>query len=164
MAQVVKYRAGMSVGDSKNKLASIEWNINVTMFTAYSGAADQAARLATPVGTFMAGIEGLTACNVFERRVFKVIEEDAAVFPADSKMVFNFDKITVAIKAGVDNYTLTIPGRDNSVISTGMVDGIINIETGTRTAEVDAFFTSLANGYIAKNGSQGIIQKMYVNR
>jgi len=164
MAEVVGYRAGLTFGDSRNLLADVVWRINQTMFDAYDGAADAAARAATPLGLYMAGIAGLSSCALFERRIFKVIEIDNAVFPADTSMVFNFDKITTSLKAGIDNYTMTIPGRKNSVISTGMVDGIINIQVGTRTAEVDAFITSLANGLIAKNGSQAIVQKMYVNR
>ncbi len=164
MAQVVSYRAGLSIGDSRNKLADMSWSINSTMFTTYSGAADAAARAATPVGLLMAGIEGLTDGAVFARRVIKEIDEDAATFPADSTAVFNFDKITVSLKAGADRYTMTIPARDNDAINTGMVDGVIDIAVGTRTTEVDDFIVALANGLIAKNGSQAIVQKMYVNR
>lgn len=164
MAQVVTYRAGMTLGDSKNKLVSVEWRIDATMFAAYNTAADAAARAATTVGLVMAGIAGLSACNVFERRVFKVIDEDTATFPGDTTGVFNFDKISVSLKAGVDNYTMTIPGRKLSAYSTGMIDGVINIAVGTRTSEVDDFITAIANGMIMKNGSQGIVQKMYVNR
>lgn len=164
MADIVSYRAGLSIGDSRNKLADVSWNINSTMFTAYTGAADTAARAATPVGLLMAGIAGLSDGNVFARRVVKEIDDDAAVFPADSTATFNFDKITVSLKAGADRYTMTIPSRDNDAIDTGMVDGIINITVGTRTTEVDDFITALANGLIAKNGAQAIVQKMYVNR
>lgn len=164
MAEVVSYRAGLSLGDSKNKLADVTWRVNQTMFDAYDAAADAAARAATPVGLLMDGIAGLSSANVFARRIVKEIELDNATFPSDGTGIYNFDKITVALKAGVDNYTMTIPARDDSVIDTGMVDGVINIQAGTRTAEVDAFITALANGLIAKNGSQAIVQKMYVNR
>lgn len=164
MAEVLKYRAAMSLGDSRNKLVSVEWFVNTTMFTAWSGAADTAARAATPVGVLMAAIEGLTRLNVFERSVAKVAVLDNAVFPADSTMAFAFDKITTSFKAGIDRYTMTIPGRDDAVISTGMVDGVIDIDVATRTAAVDAFIVAVANGMIAKNGSQNIVQKMYVNR
>lgn len=164
MVNVLKYRASMSLGDSKNKLTSVEWFVNSTMFTAWSGAADDAARAATPVGVLMAAIVGLSKLNLFEMGVAKVSVDPAAVFPADSTMAFAFDKITTSFKAGIDRYTFTIPGRDDAVISTGMVDGVIDIAVGTRTAEVDAFIVAVANGMIAKNGSQNIVQKMYVNR
>jgi len=79
-------------------------------------------------------------------------------------MAFHHDKISVSLKAAQDLYTMTIPARKNSVISTGMVDGILNIAVGTRTAEVDAFIVAIANGMLAKNGGQPIVQRMYVNR
>jgi hypothetical protein len=162
MATQIEYWAGIAFGDSLNKLIDVSWRVNATMFNAYNGAADDAARLATPLGTFMAGIEGLSECNVFERYSRKQYVQDTASFPSDAAAVYGFDKISVGYKSLGDNYTMTIPGRDDAAYTA--IDGKIIIAVGDRTTEVDDFITAMANGMIAKNGGQPVVQKMYVSK
>jgi len=164
MAQVAQYWAVMSIGDSRQKFAPVRVRLLDADATAWLAAIGYAAKAATEAGQLMDAIAALSAGTVFERGVESSFIDDAAAFPAADDNVYNFDKINVGHKAGLDRYTMTIPSRDDAAYNVAS-DGVTIIIAGAgasaaTTDFVDAFNTTVEG----KNGTASVVEKMYIQR
>ena len=164
MALVEQYFGFLKVGDSRKKFTSVEIRLQTADALAWNAAIGAAAKAATEAGVLMAAIEGLTAGTVFERGVRSAIVDDAAAFPIPDDNVYNFDKINVTLKAGLDRSTVTIPSRDDAAYNVSS-DGVTVIIAGAgASAATTAYVAAVAAAVQGKNGDPAIVEKMYIQR
>lgn len=164
MAQVAQYWGVMKVGDSRQKFADIRFRLVDADAAAWLAAIGYAAKAATDAGVLMDAIEGLIAGTVFERGVESSFIDDAAAFPAADDNVYNFDKINVGHKAGLDRYTLTLPSRDDAAYNVAS-DGVTVIISGAgASAATTAFVAAFNTSVEGKNGLQSTVEKMYISQ
>lgn len=162
MALVTTWRASVSFGDSRKKLADVSVRISEGDGKAWINAVDQAARDATDVGDFFAATAGLSSGTPFTKAVTMEQEDENAVFPTADLNIYNFDKLGVGFKALLDNYNMTIPARDDSAYTVSE-DGVTVILTGAgATAEVTAFIAAFNGLVLGKNGGTGTVITMQV--
>jgi hypothetical protein len=164
MALVEQYFGFLKVGDSRQKFTTVEIRLQTADALAWNAAIGAAAKAATQAGVLMAAIEGLTAGIAFERGVRSTIVDDAAAFPAPDDNVYNFDKINVTLKAGLDRSTVTIPARDDAQYNVAS-DGVTVIISGAgASAATTAYVAAVADAVQGKNGDPAVVEKMYIQR
>lgn len=156
------YRARLSFGDQQKKLFAVEFNVSETDAEAWLTAADEATRAATDLGVFMASLEALSKCSLYEKGVTLVERTEPYTFPAITTATYGFDKLAVSYKAGIRNFTLSIPGRDESAYTVAD-DGITVITSVAGTAEVQAFVAAFNTTVLAVSGDQGTVQGISVS-
>jgi hypothetical protein len=162
MAFVTSYYAELSLGDSRKKDTPARIRVSKADYDAYNGAANFAAALLTPIGLYFAALSLLTASTVQAYKVYQETINDTGSYPAPDDNVYNFDKINVAFRAGLDNYNITIPGRDDTAYTVS-TDGVTIITTDPGwTAAVEDYVTQFNAVALGKNGTAGVVQQMYV--
>lgn len=162
MAIQTKYYLSLSVIDSARKVSNVRLQIDPTEGAAWLAAADAPARALTDVGVFMTRIAAMSRGNVWAQGVYMEDVDDARAIPSEDAHIFNFDKFTVGYKAGLDNYVMTVPARQNTFDMNS--DGV-NVNTGAgATPAVTDFITSFEALIVPKNGqTPADIQYIKVN-
>jgi len=164
MAQVSEFWANVGIGDSRQDITTFRVRLVDADAAAWFAAVGYAAKAATDAGVLMDAVAGLSAGNVFTRSVENVFVDDAAVFPDPDDNIYNFDKINVGYRAALDRYTVTIPSRDDDAYNVGG-DGVTIIITGAgASAATTAFVAAFNTSVEGKNGSAGLVEKMYISR
>lgn len=164
MAVTVSYWAVVKIGDSRKRFTDFRLRLRDADAAAWLAAIGFAAKEATEAGQLMAAVAGLSAGSVFESAVQEIWTDDAAVFPAANDNVYNFDKINVGWIAGADRYTVTIPSRDDTAYNVAD-DGVTIIITGAGASVATATFVTAFNTTAeGKNGANGAVEKMYIER
>lgn len=164
MAIVSEHWAIMKFGDSRQKFTDVRIRITDADALAWMAAADYAAKQATQAGVMMAAVQGLVAATPFEQGIQETFTDDTSVFPPSNDNIYNFDKINVGWKAGLDRYTLTLPARDDTAYNVAD-DGVTVIITGAGASAATTSFVSAFNNVAeGKNGLAGAVEKMYIQR
>jgi len=165
MARIFQWWAFMSLIDSRQKTTSVRWRVSELDAETWGTAESDTIRNTTEIGIMMAAIEGLSSSVVVERGVEMSDIDDAAVAPTPDANVYNFDKLTVGIQAGLDHYTMTIPGRDDAAYNVGG-DGVTVILSGAgASAATTAFVAAVPDAYVGKNGLEdGVVTYIEVNQ
>jgi hypothetical protein len=123
-----------------NKISSITLNVLAAAVTSYNGAADDAARAATTIGTLIDTYTALTT-GVLEHVDAGFTYEQASVAPAPDQPAFASDKFLVQSRDNVNAEAnkSSIPARD-------MADVVMESDGDTVTladgADVAAFVTA----------------------
>lgn len=123
MALVDLHYAYVTIGDSRKKSSTVRFRVSAADATAYFGSATQILKDGTPVGQLLLSIEDMTAGTMLSKGVMLETIDDAAVFPAPDDNVYGFDKLMVHYSAGIRNYHLTIPARDDAAYTVAS-DGV----------------------------------------
>jgi len=164
MAFQPEYWLLVGIGDSRHDIASVRWRLVEADALAWNAAIGFAAKQATDAGELADAIAGLSAGTQISVSVETKYVDDAAAYPAADDNVYNFDQIAVSFRAASDNYTVHIPSRDDAAYNVAG-DGVTLIITGGgATAATTDFVAAFNTAVEGKNGSPGIVQKMYVNR
>lgn len=162
MATVLRHYLNLAVGDSREKLTPVQLRISEADAQAYMTAVDDAARAATAAGLLAAAIEGVTAGTVWSKGVSISVLDDTAIFPTDNADVYNFDKILVGLKAGLERSHFTIPSRDGTAYTVGS-DGVSIILTDPgRTAAVADLITQVEATVLNKQGDAVTLERAEV--
>lgn len=154
----------MSNKNDKSKrpqVASVSHYIPAAAVTAYNAAADDAARLATSLGAFLAAEAALSLGVPVKVDVGFAYVDNAAIPPAVSEFVFAFDKVGISFQADGEYYTSSIPARNNDVITLGG-DGItIDIGAGA-SDEVEAYVAAFNTLILSEELVQGTVVGMNI--
>lgn len=160
MADQMVYEAFTTVKDSTGRSSTVTVRVSSTNGKAYVAAADDAARLATSVGTLLAAFEVLFLGGdsaVFERGVrtravndgFSPVDPDAEVYNSN-KINIHYSSVVSGITRG---FLLTIPQRDPAdyTVSTdgvtivqGLSDGIDDLVTALSAVGESIYGTSIS--------------------
>lgn len=164
MAFAVQYWAEIGFGDSRQDVSPCRIRVTDADAQAWYAAIGFSAKLATQLGVYFLALAGLSDSSTMSYEVQEVWADDAAAFPDPDDNVYNFDKINVGYRAGFDRYTTTIPGRADTNYNVSD-DGVTIITTGAgASAQTTAYVAAFNNVVEAKNGSPGVLEKMYVAR
>lgn len=162
MATVESYYLSMSFGDCRQKQSNVRYRLTTIAAQAWLNAADAAARAATTVGVLVTKVNALTDATLISWGVELESANDAAIYPVGDSGVYNFDKVSVQTKAGLKNYTSTIPARNDTAINVG-ADGVNVILTGAgASAAVTEFISAYEAVVLADNGLVPDITGMYI--
>lgn len=127
MATVIEHTYLLTVIDSRGKFSTHSIAVNGVDAIAYLDAVDDAARGATDIGEYQAAVIALTAANFVSSAIKVAYKDDAYTAPSADANIYNFDKLTVGYKVGLDNYIVTIPARDDAAynVAPNAVDVLI---------------------------------------
>lgn len=154
MAWVTEYWAYVTLMDSRKKTATVSWRSSDEVdIESWFTAETDLIRDATEAGVLMAAVAALSSCTLVERGVKHIQVDDAAVPPALESHVFTFDKLLTHYDAGLDSYTISIPGRKGSAFTVGSDGVTVIIEGAGASSEVLAFIAAFEAGALAKNGA-----------
>lgn len=159
MAWIERYVAKQTFIDSTGKSSTVETRVAGAAATTYLTAADKTARDATSIGTLFSATAALSSAVEYQRSVEKIDENDAVSDPAAG--VYHFDKVAVSTRAGLDNYSSTIPARKMAALT--LADDGVTVDTADG-ALVQAFVTALQAVAIAKNGSPVTVTRIRVSQ
>lgn len=151
MAIQTKYYLSVSLIDSQRKVSNVRFQIDSTEGAAWLAAADAPARALTPVGVLMTNITDMSRGLLWAQGVFMEDVDDTRAAPAHDADVYNFDKFTIGYRAGLDNYVMTIPARENTFNMNS--DGVNVLIGDGASADVTAFIASLETLLVPKNGN-----------
>jgi len=164
MAMIREYWGVIKIGDSRQKTTDFRIRLLDVDAGAWLNAATFAAKEALEVGQLMAGVQALSAGGLFSVGVEESWVDDAAVFPAANDNVYNFDKLNVGFRAGMDRYTVTIPSRDDAAYNVAD-DGVTVIISGAGASAGTNLFVNNFNTVVeGKNGLAAAVEKMYIVR
>lgn len=164
MAIVAEYWGKLAIGDSRQQVTDFMIRLLDADATAWLAAIGFPAKEATEAGQLMAAVAALSAGSVMSTSVESKFVDDAAVFPSPDLNVYNFDKINVGYRAGMDRYTVTIPSRDDVAYNVGG-DGVTVIISGAGASAATTDFVTAFNTTVeGKNGLAALIEKMYISR
>lgn len=149
--------------DSRGQSSSVRVRVSETDAEAWLNAADNTARASTDVGVLFIRIAALSAATLYKRYVTLEVEDDAPAIPAPDDNIYNFDKLAVSFQAGLDNYSMTIPARDDANYTVGS-DGVSVILGASGTTEIQNFVTAFEGTVVAKNGGTPTVRKITVIR
>jgi hypothetical protein len=158
MALVDLHYAFVKLGDSRGKTTEVSFRVSAAQAAAYFTALTQILKDATPVGLLLADVELLSACSMMGKGVRLVTEDDAATFPGFDTDIFNFDKLAVHYSAGLDNYQVTLPGRDSAQYTMETDAVHVNPALGA----VNDFITHFNAVVLAKNGGASTVTTITV--
>jgi len=156
-----KWTAFMNIGDSRETISVVEFNVSAADAALYLAATAGAARAATDVGVLLAAAFGLSDGTLMSQGVRLVQEDDSAVFPPSSAEVYNFDKLAAAYQAGFKNYSVSIPARDMGAVTVES-DGVTVIIGASGSGQVQAFEDAFNDTALGENGSAATLRKLYV--
>lgn len=159
MAWIERYVAKQTFIDSTGKSSTVETRVASAAATTYLTAVDKAARDATSIGALFAATAALSSAVEYQRSVEKIDEQDSVADAAAG--VYHFDKIAVSTRAGLDNYSSTIPARKMAAID--LADDGVTIDTADG-AEVQTYVTALQAVALAKNGATVSVTRMRVSQ
>lgn len=164
MALQDTYVAKVTLGMSNRKSSTHRVRVSSTAGNAYIAAVTQTLKDATPLGQYLLSVEDLSAGTLISKGVELATEDDAADYPAYNDKVWAWDKLSISYHAGFDNYTVTIPGRDNTKYNVSQ-DGVTVIANGagstTETSQYVDRFNAVAVG---KNNVDATFDEMYVSQ
>jgi len=164
MALLDTYIGKVTLGMSNRKSSTHRLRLNSTDANAYIVALTQTLKDATDVGQYFLSVEDLSAGTLIAKGVELSTEDDAADFPAADAKVWAWDKLSIAFHAGFDNYTVTIPGRDNTKYNVGP-DGVTVIASGAgSTTETSQYVTRFNAVAMGKNNAAATFDQMYVSQ
>lgn len=164
MATVSSYWASVSGRDSRNKSVDISVRVNETDAQAWLTAADATARGLTDVGVLLNKLLGLSGIFAYKRWVSLIDEADNVTHPPADDNIYNFDKLAVSYKAGIDHYVLTIPGRLDTAYNVAD-DGVDVIISGAGASAATTDLITAFNATVkGKNGSDAVVERIYVQR
>lgn len=149
----------IKLGDSRKRTTEVVFRINVIEAGLYYNATTQPLKDATELGQLLLSVEDLSRCSMMGKGVRLVTEDDTAAFPAPNDDVYIFDKLGVSYRAGFDNYSMTIPGRDT--IAYTVADDGVTVLTGT-PAQMVNFIARFNAIVIGKNTQAAEIEKVTV--
>lgn len=162
MAAVTRHYANLTLGDSASKRYNFRIRVNSTDGQAWLEAADPSARAATDIGVMFGKVMALTALNLEKSSVTLEDTDDAFAFPAPDSNIYGFDKLATQLKAGLKNYTLTIPGRDDAAYNVSPDGLTVLIDGAGASAATTEFITALEAVMLADNGDTVNVQGMRV--
>jgi len=163
MALQDTYWAKVSLGMSNRKSSTHRVRVNSTAGNAYIAAISQTLKDATDLGQYLLSVEDLSAGTLIAKGVELTTEDDAADYPLPDAKIWAFDKLSVSFHAGFDNYTVTIPGRDNTKIHIS-ADGVTVDSSGAdATTEVTQYVTRFNTVVVGKNNVDATFDQMYVS-
>jgi len=159
MAVVERYFAYITFADCRknpsgggNKTSSIRVRVSAANANTYFAANTDALRAATEVGLLMTAFAGLSSGYRLSWGVSIDLEQDAPNFPATESAIYTFDKYQISYRAGLDNYVVSIPARDDidaNVASDGV--SVLLVAPGA-TGEVTNLVTRFESTVQSKNG------------
>ncbi len=158
MAWIERFVAKQTFIDSTGKSSTVETRVGSVAANAYLDAGSKALRDATAVGTYFAATAALSGGVEYQRSVEAIDENDAVTDAATG--VYHFDKIAVSTRAGLDNYSATIPARLMSALT--LADDGVTIDTGVGLPL--AYVNALEAVAVAKNGSGVDVTRMRVSQ
>lgn len=163
MALQDTYWAKVALGMSNRKSSTHRVRITAASGNAYIAAITQTLKDATDCGQYLLSVEDLSAGTLISKGVELKTEDDAADYPLPDAKVWAFDKLSISFHAGFDNYGVTIPGRDNTVIHIA-ADGVtVDSSGGDATTEVTQYVTRFNAVAVGKNNVDATFDKMYVS-
>jgi hypothetical protein len=158
------YWAKVKLGMSNRKSSTHRLRVVPAEGQAYINAITQTLKDGTDVGLYLLSVEDLSAGTLIEKGVELSTEDDAADYPASSAKVWAWDKLSISYHAGFDNYTVTIPGRDNAKYNVGP-DGVTVIASGAgSTTETSQYVTRFNAVAVGKNNTAATFDQMYVSQ
>ena len=160
MALQDQYFGKVSLGMSNRKSSTHMVRLNPTAANAYIFEITQLLKDGTDVGQYFLSVEDLSAGTLIAKGVELKTEDDAADYPAPDAKIWAWDKISISFHAGFDNYTVTIPGRDNTQFTVGPDGATIDLTAG---AVVPDFVTRFNAVVYAKNNAAATLDSMYVS-
>lgn len=159
MAWVERYVAKQTFIDSTGKSSTVETRVNATDANAYLDAGTKLLRDASAIGVYFDAVAALSTATEYQRSLEVIDEQDTvADAPVGS---YHFDKIAVSTRAGLDNYSATIPARDMGALT--LADDGVTIDTND-AGEVAAYVAALEDVSIGKNGSTVTVTRMRVSQ
>lgn len=163
MAIQSSYFAVAEFIDSRSQSSAVRVRIPKAKADLWYNAADATARAATDVGLLFNALNGLSSAYMYKTYVVLEDEQDAPAVPAPDSNIYNFDKLGVSFRAGLDNYSMTIPARSDANYTVN-TDGVSVILGATGTAQVQDFVTRFQANVLAKNGGTPVVTKITVVR
>jgi hypothetical protein len=164
MALQDTYWAKVTLGMSNRKSSTHRLRVNSTAGNAYIAAISQTLKDATDLGQYLLSVEDLSAGTLIAKGCELTTEDDAADYPASDAKIWAWDKLSVSYHAGFDNYTVTIPGRDNTKYNVSN-DGVTVIASGTgSTTETADYVTRFNTVAVGKNNVDATFDEMYVSQ
>ena len=152
MATQSRYFANLTLGDSAQKRYNFRVRVTDVAGAAWLAGADPTARGATTIGVLFGKVAALTDLTLEKSSVTLEDIDDAFAFPDANSNLYGFDKLAIATKAGLKNYTVSLPGRDDAAYNVG-TDGIEVIISGAgATAATTEFITAYEAVVLADNG------------
>ncbi len=145
-----------------NKVSSISLNVTAASVTAYNGAADDAARAATPIGTLIDTYTALTLGVLKDVTVGFVYDQNAAA-PAPDAFAFEFDKFLVQSRDNVNTEAnkSSIPARDDEDITIESDGVTVNLADG---GDVAAFVTAYEAIVLSQDGNPLTVRMMSISQ
>lgn len=150
MAEKLEYRLTVSYYMSntnpksrRNTIANFACRIKAVSAQAYLAAADTAARAATTVGVLITATNLLTIGIPAAWAVALHVVDLAATPPEPDDFVFSFDKFAASLVAAGENSQITIPARNDGVVTVES-DGVSLDLTDTQVAAWIAAFEAIA--------------------
>jgi len=160
MAMVDQHYAFVTFGDSRQKTSDVTFRVTAADANAYYDALTQVAKDATQLGLFFLSLEDVSAGTMMGKGVKLVTIEDTAAFPDPNDNVYNFDKLYIAYAAGLNNYGLSIPARDDTVYIVASDGVTVDLTTPTEVADLVSRFASVV---ISKYGVAGTVTEITVS-
>jgi hypothetical protein len=141
------------------KVATFETRITAAAGKAFVAAADDAARLASSVGSLVTKTNALSLGVPIAWGVKYQVVDGSADAPAADAGVYPFDKFAAQLAAGLDNYQITIPARKDSAVVFES-DGVsLDLTDGANVQDWIVAFEAIALG---KNGTTPSVERMFV--
>lgn len=152
MATVTRYFANLTLGDSAQKRYNFRVRVTTVAGAAWVAAATPVLRAATTVGVLFGKVIALSDLTIEKSSVTMEDVDDTFGFPDPNDNLYGFDKLGIAMKAGLKNYTVTLPGRDDAAYNVAP-DGIeVLIEGAGASAATTEFITAFEAVVLADNG------------
>lgn len=128
MANYPKWFASMTLRDYANRPSVVAIRVPEATAKLYMAAADKAARDATAIGLYFAGLLTVTEMVEESRSVYVMDETAPVTLPATG--VVRGNKAVMLGETGAEGYRLSIPGRDASsyTLKTNSIEVDINAD------------------------------------
>lgn len=160
MAIVKQASAYVSFLDDAGRTSNVQFRVSVADAEAYATAADEAAAALTKVGLLLSSVQALSDLTVVDRGVRVEFANDAAAEPGIN--AYRGNKAVFGFAGGGRNFTMSVPGRKNSVLN---LDGVsIPVDAPGYSSEVQGLETNLIDTALTIDGSAITgINKGYIN-
>lgn len=164
MAFGLQYFAELGFADSRGKHTNRRFVVDATEAEAWLDAADEAARLVTPLGAWLEDVTLHSACEILYFSVTKADVEETITYPDDELGVFNFDQFLVSYAINGKGRNFTIPGR--SMVAVNMASDGITVQDDTGGTTITQSLTGdLSDVLVSEvDGSAAVYNKMSVSR
>lgn len=158
MANYPNWVASITFRDGADRPSTVQFYVPEATAKLYFAAADKAARDATAVGLLFAAVAKCTSM-VIESQTCSVIDVTSPyTLPAED--VLRGNKIVIGYLSGPRQFTLTIPGRDESSYTPKADSVEIDYEAAGDFAD---FITAFESACLGITGLAVSVVKAYVN-